>query len=149
MKLSRIFLLSTLLLLTFLALDSQAIPGPIPKQFQGNWGIKGQKNYASGLQIEVRPFRITLYNGTDSRQFGEVDICHSCEGGAQYKGIVKWVYVNFKEPNYAADSPFILYFNAGERAGILKIDFEDKELAKRFPFGNSQLEKCKSTKSNK
>ncbi len=126
-------------LFVFLAgLHSPTCAEPLEKAFLGTWAPKGSEACKAGPVVKVFPDKIILQNGGDSAEFGDLDACYTCEGGANYNGIVVWVVPAFSKKS----NPFTLYFNAKENRGVLEIEFADRSLAKRFPL-KSLLRKCK------
>jgi hypothetical protein len=72
-----------------------------------------------------------------------LNICYSCEGGAQYSGEVVWLLPEFHSGNGVQ---FTVYFNANEEKGITVLQFEKEEkenIKKRFPLHDVKLRKCK------
>jgi len=126
-------------LLVFLfGLPTAVLAAPLENALLGTWAPKGSQAFKAGPMVKVLPDKIILQNGRDSAQFGDLDACYTCEGGANYNGIVVWVVPEFSKKS----APFTLYFNAGEKRGVLQIEFMDHELEKRFPL-KSLLRKCK------
>jgi hypothetical protein len=121
-----------------LGLPGTLLAAPLEKAFLGTWAPKGPQACKVGPVVKILPDKIIFQNGGDSAQFGDLDACYTCEGGANYNGIVVWVVPEFSKKS----KPFTLYFNADEKRGVLKIEFTDRSLEKRFPL-KSPLMKCK------
>lgn len=112
----------------------------VDKEFQGIWIPSNQKFCASTVRIEIHKNTVVLHSKNDSVNFGNLDICYSCAGGAQYSGIEVYLFPE-KE---ITPSPFIIRFNADERKGILVIEVQDEKLKKRFPFDKYIFKRCKA-----
>ena len=118
---------------------SMAETTTVDKEFQGIWIQNSQNSCASAIRIEVRKDSVVLHNNKDTAKFGNLDVCYSCAGGAQYSGIE----VHLFPEKEIAPSPFIIRFNADERKGILVIEMQDVKLKNRFPFDKYIFKKCK------
>ncbi|MBI5483696.1 MAG: hypothetical protein HY888_04435 [Deltaproteobacteria bacterium] len=124
------------------AVPAFAVEPLVPEEFIGDW-LPTDNACDSKLGIKVEKDSVTLFNGADSKSFGDLDICYSCEGGAQYSGEVVWLLPEFHSGNGVQ---FTVYFNANEEKGITVIQFEKKEkenIKKRFPLHDVKLRKCK------
>jgi hypothetical protein len=117
-----------------------AVERPVPAEFVGEWVPVGSSCDANS-RLRVESKSVSLVNGPDSQQFGNLDICFSCEGGARYNGMVVWLLPEF---NHGARTPFTVRFNANEEKGITVITIERDDLKKRFPLHNVKLLKCQS-----
>ena len=116
-----------------------AIEPPVPAEFIGLWVPEGGSCQAiSGLRVEQES--VTLFNGPDSQKYGDLDICHSCEGGARYSGEVVWLLPDFRK---GIRNSFTVRFNANEEKGITVIDIDRDDLKKRFPLHNVKLHMCR------
>ncbi|WPL18901.1 hypothetical protein Thiowin_03992 [Thiorhodovibrio winogradskyi] len=61
--------------------------GETPSEFVGHW-VPQSASCQSDLALVVGQDKATLRNGNKQRAFGDLNFCHSCEGGARYNGIV-------------------------------------------------------------
>ena len=113
---------------------------PVPAEFVGEWVPVGSSCNANNL-LRVASNSVTLINGPDSRQFENLDICYSCEGGARYSGSVVWLLPEF---SHGGRTPFTVRFNANEEIGITVVTIERDDLKKRFPLHNLKLHKCRN-----
>lgn len=116
-----------------------AVGPPIPEEFIGVWVPVGSSCQAKN-KLHVKKDSVYLYNGSDTQQFGNIDICYSCEGGARYGGEVVWLMPEF---NTGGQSTFTVYFNANEEHGISVVEMQNNDLMQRFPIHNVKLHKCK------
>ncbi len=109
-----------LIVLCFLiiALPVFAIESPVPDEFIGDW-VPANGSCQSKIMLRVEKDSITLLNDSASKKFGNLDLCYSCEGGAQYNGEVVWLIPEF---NSGKDAPFTVYFYTEERKGVTVID---------------------------
>lgn len=110
---------------------------PIPSEFSGNW-VPKSASCSSPLSLNVTSTSVTFKNAKESRSFSNVEPCFSCEGGAQYSGIVVWVTTTDNEK-----TPFTVYFNANEIKNTALVELESNELKSKFPLNNVGLKKCK------
>jgi hypothetical protein len=130
----RLFLLSLLA-----SLSAAAVEPPLPKSFRGDW-VPIKQSCASKVRLRVEAMTVSLISGAETRQFGDLDICRSCKGGAHYGGIEVWLIPEFNRGR--EQSPFTVYFNHGEKKGVAMLEFSDKELMARFQLHKRQLRKC-------
>jgi hypothetical protein len=114
-----------------------AVPG-VPPEFLGDW-VPRSSTCQSQLRLRVEATRAILINGSQSKSFGNLDFCYSCEGGAQYSGIVVWMAAEFDGKTV---SPFMVQFNAGEKAGVAKLDLQKPDLKQQFPLHQVALKRC-------
>jgi hypothetical protein len=117
-----------------------AVASAVPAEFVGEWVPVGSSCQAIN-RLRVEPTTVTLVNGPDSQKFENLDICHSCEGGARYGGMVVWLLPEFSK---GAPAPFTVRFNANEEKGMTVVNIKRDDLKKRFPLHNMKLYKCKS-----
>lgn len=117
-----------------------AVETPVPVDFRGDWIAVGQ-SCVSKLRLRVGISSVSLINGPEVKEFGDIDICHSCTGGAHYGGIEVWLIPEFNQ--HQGKTPFIVYFNSRERKGITVVEFADKDLSAKFPLNKRKLRKCK------
>lgn len=115
---------------------------PVPEEFIGEWVPVGSTCNASS-RLRVEDNTVTLVNGADLEQFGDLDLCFSCEGGARYNGMVLWLMPESKRSK-KGQAPFIVKFNAKEEQGITVVEIVRDNLKKRFPFHNTKLYKCQN-----
>ena len=80
----------------------------VPMAFRGYWVPQAQ-NCDAQLGLVVERDRLVLKNGTETRTFQDIDVCHSCVGGAKSDGIEIWLIPEF---GTARPSPFIVRLNA-------------------------------------
>jgi len=115
-----------------------AISPSVPKEFIGVWVPVGSSCQDKN-KLDVKKDSVYLYNGSDKQQFGNIDICYSCEGGIRYSGEVVWLTPEF---NTGGESTFTVYFNANEELGVTVVEMQNSELMQRFPIHNVKLHKC-------
>jgi hypothetical protein len=108
-----------ILLLFFIPLIAMAVGPPIPSEFIGDW-VPQKSSCTSSTRLRIDVDSVTLINGSDSQKYGDIDLCYSCEGGAQYSGEVVWLFPDFNKGN---KSKFAIAFNAEEKKGITVIEF--------------------------
>lgn len=109
----------------------------MPNEFVGDW-VPRRVSCESPAKLRVGAKTVTLINDSDSQNFGNLDLCYSCEGGARYDGAVVWLVPEFgKSPGL-----FTVYFNAKEEKGTTVVEFESPQLKKRFPLHEVKLRKC-------
>ena len=114
-------------------------PQSVPEKFRGVWTPVGKSCQSKNrLQVDIKT--VTLINGSDSLQFGDINICYSCIGGASYGGIIEVLTPNF---NSGGLSPFDIIFNHGEKMGRTVVNMQSNKLKQRFLLDNVKLEKCK------
>lgn len=127
--------------LLWLLLAATSVPAteiPVPAEFVGEWAPAGSSCDAQS-RLRVESSTVTLINGADSQQFGHLDICFSCEGGARYSGLVVWLLPEF---NQQGRTPFTVRFNTAEEKGITVVEIERDDLRQRFPLHKVKLHKC-------
>jgi hypothetical protein len=125
--------------------DAMAVGPPMPAEFVGDW-VSKEAFCEATVRLRVEVDTVTLINGSDSQEFGDLHLCYSCEGGARYGGEVVWLMPEFNKLGSAKRGPFTIRFNADEEKGITVIDIMDKSLKKRFPLHELKLIKCPSNK---
>jgi hypothetical protein len=121
-------------------LPAIAVEPPVPAEFLGEW-VPVESSCQATSRLRVESTTVTLVNGSDSQEFGNLDLCHSCEGGAGYGGVVVSLLPEF---NKGAPAPFTVRFNANEETGITVVKIKRDDLGKRFPLHNVKLYKCKN-----
>jgi len=114
-----------------------AVPG-VPPDFLGDW-VPKTSTCQSELRFRVEAKSVVLINGSQSKSFGNLDFCYSCEGGARYNGIVVWMMPEF---GGKTEAPFTAQFNAGEKVGVAKLDLQKPELKRQFPLHQVALKRC-------
>jgi hypothetical protein len=130
-----------LIIMTIIAFDSAGADLTKAEKFmQGTWVPQNIKSCKSSTKFEIFEEHLVIHYKADSARFGDFDLCFSCAGGAKYSGIEVWLSPDFNNPNGGC---FTLRFNDGERKGIMKVDFIDKNLGQRFPFEKYNFIKCK------
>jgi hypothetical protein len=122
------------------AMSASAAESTVPAEFIGDW-VPIKASCESKTRLRVAPTTVTLVNGTDSQQFGNLDICYSCEGGARYNGEVVWL---LPELNSADAVPFTVRFNANEEQGIAVVEIESSSIRSRFLIHDTKLHKCQT-----
>jgi len=127
--------------LLLVTLPALAVELPVPAEFIGEWVPVGSACNANS-RLRVESTSVTLANGSDSQQFGNLDLCFSCEGGARYSGMVLWLLPEF---NKGGRTPFTVRFNAKEEKGITVVEIERDALKERFPIHNVKLHKCQNS----
>lgn len=120
-----------------LTVSAWAVP-EVPPDFLGDW-VPATRSCQSDLRFRVEPSAVVLINGAQSKSFGNLDFCYSCEGGAKYNGKVVWLLPEFGGKD---EPPFTAYFNAGEKVGVVKLDFQDAEVKRLFPLHQVPLKRC-------
>lgn len=108
-----------------------------PMEFMGDW-VPQSATCQSPLKFRVEADKVTLFSASQSRSFGNMDFCYSCEGGAKYRGIVVWMIPEYGENTVP---PFIAQFNVGEKPGVAKLDIKAK-LNRQFPLHQVALKRC-------
>lgn len=110
----------------------------VPVAFRGYWVPQAQSCDAQ-LGLVVERDRLVLTNGTETRTFRDIDVCHSCVGGAKSDGIEIWLIPEF---GTARPSPFIVRLNADKVLGVAKLSIKDDSLKQRFPLHEVSLQRC-------
>lgn len=110
----------------------------VPVAFRGYWVPQAQSCDAQ-LGLVVEHDRLVLTNGTETRTFRDIDVCHSCVGGAKSDGIEIWLIPEF---GTARPSPFIVRLNADKVLGVTKLSIKDGSLKQRFPLDEVPLQRC-------
>lgn len=127
------------LLMLYFGIEIFAREIAVPSEFIGEWVAVGTSCKANN-KLKIEEKTVTLINGSDSQEFGHLDVCFSCEGGAKYDGITVWLIPEFTDKNR---SPFLIRFNADEERGIAEISkMEQEDLKMRFPIHNTKSYKC-------
>jgi hypothetical protein len=108
----------------------------VPTEFSGKW-VPESESCHSPLSLEVTPKEITFINKNEKQAFSNIKPCFSCEGGAQYSGIVVWLTTT--DIN---ESPFTIYFNAKEVKNSALVEITSNELNAKFPLNKVELKKC-------
>lgn len=106
--------------------------------FRGYWVPQAQSCDAQ-LGIVVERDYLVLTNGTETRTFRDIDVCHSCVGGSKSDGIEIWLIPEF---GTARPSPFVVRLNAEKVLGVAKLSFKDDSLKQRFPLDGVPLRRC-------
>ncbi len=106
--------------------------------FRGYWVPQAQGCDAQ-LGLVVARDRLVLKNGTETRTYQDIDVCHSCVGGAKSDGIEIWLIPEF---GTARPSPFIVRLNADKVPGVTKLDLKEDSLKQRFPLDGVPLRRC-------
>jgi hypothetical protein len=122
----------------FFAISAYSKEITIPAEFLGDW-VRIKDSCESKIRLRVAPNTVTLLNGIDSELFGDLDLCNTCEGGAQYNGEVVWLSPEF---NSGSSSPFTIRFNTNEKKGVAVIEIKRSRIMKRYPVHNKMLRKC-------
>ncbi len=128
------------LALLLAVISANAAESTVPAEFVGDW-VSTKASCQSKTKLRILPTTVALFNGADSMQFGNLEICFSCEGGARYSGDVVWLLPEF---NSADTKPFTVRFNAEEEKGVAVVDIESSNLKSRFPIHNKKLRKCQA-----
>jgi hypothetical protein len=110
----------------------------VPVAFRGYWVPQAQSCDAQ-LGLVVERDRLVLRNGTETRTFQDIDVCHSCVGGSKSDGIEVWLIPEFPKK---LQSPFIVRFNADKVLGVAKLRFKDDSLKEQFPLDGMPLKRC-------
>jgi hypothetical protein len=110
----------------------------VPVAFRGYWVPQAQSCDAR-LGLVVDRDRLVLKNGTESRTFQDIDVCHSCVGGAKSDGIEIWLIPEF---GTARPSPFIVRHNADKVRGMTKLHIKEDSLKRLFPLDDVPLKRC-------
>lgn len=109
----------------------------VPPSFLGDW-VPRSATCQSLLRFRMEPTQAVLINGAQSKAFGNLDFCYSCEGGAKYSGKVVWMMAEF---GGKTDPPFTAQFNAGEKLGVAMLDLQPG-LQRQFPLQQVALKRC-------
>ena len=121
-----------------LAVATAAAAGqPVPRGSQGYW-VPANSSCKSELGIRVTGSSVEFVNRQQRKLFN-TEACFSCEGGAQYSGVVIWV-----APRSADNKAFTLYLNADEQEGVARIDLESAPLRSAFPLHDVALKRCEN-----
>ena len=110
----------------------------VPIAFRGYWVPQAQSCDAQ-LGLVVERDRLVLKNGTETRTFQDIDVCHACVGGAKSDGIEIWLIPEF---GTARPSPFIVRLNADKVLGVAKLSIKDDNLKQRVPLDEVSLQRC-------
>ena len=110
----------------------------VPMAFRGYWVPQAQ-SCDSQLGLVVERDRLVLKNGTETRTFQDIDVCHSCVGGAKSDGIEIWLIPEFGTER---PSPFIVRLNADKVLSVAKLSVKDDSLKQRFPLDEVPLQRC-------
>lgn len=125
----------------------------LPLEFQGEW-VPASGGCLSPVRFHVAQNTVTLMNGQDRAEYGDIVIAHSFFG-RDYEGISVVAIPEFSSNN----APFTIFFNADEVKGrtVLDIYYEIKDstnprvvaiqatsrkLAQRFPLNAVALKQC-------
>ncbi|MDP3584762.1 MAG: hypothetical protein Q8R61_06540 [Thiobacillus sp.] len=110
----------------------------VPIAFRGYWVPQAQSCDAQ-LGLVVERDRLVLKNGTETRTFQDIDVCHACVGGSKSDGIEIWLIPEF---GTARPSPFIVRLNADKVLDVTRISVKDDSLKQRFPLHGLPLRRC-------
>lgn len=124
--------------LAALAASSGAL-AQIDASLRGTWA-PDTKACAAGPLLRVAADTITVVEGDKSKTLGDVDVCHSCAGGARYQGIVKMVTTEFST---GKPTPLMVVFNADERRGVARVDIIEPSVGVGASLAGKNLRKCK------
>ncbi len=125
----------------------------VPAQFQGDW-VPATAACDSAVRFRVTESRMTLINGADKAEYGDLGTTATYFGDS-YQGIS----VVFLPELNGGNPPFTVFFNADEKKGVTKVDIYTympgplnapgkvtqaaaKKLATRFPVNRIPLKKC-------
>jgi hypothetical protein len=112
----------------------------VPMAFRGYWVPQAQRCDAQ-LGLVVESDRLVLKNGTETRSFQDIDVCHSCVGGSKSDGIEIWLIPEF---GTARPSPFIVRLNADRVLGEAKLDIKEDGLKQQFPLDAVPIKRCEN-----
>ena len=107
--------------------------GTVP-QFRGEW-VPAKAVCSSPLKLVIEPTRVIFLKGTDRMEYPRLDQCFSCMGPA----VENMVLLTTEA---MGDSPFTIYLDGSKKKPSIKVEFSDKKLGARFPFGDGALKKC-------
>ena len=110
----------------------------VPITFRGDW-VPQTQNCETALKLVVERECLVLKNGIETQTFKDIDVCHSCVGGAKSDGIEIWLIPAFGTQR---PSPFIVRLNADKVSGVAKLSFKDDGLKQRFPLDEVPLKRC-------
>jgi len=117
---------------------SLPVADEVPERFRGHWVPHGQScDVLLGLVVE-RDY-LVLTNGTETRTFRDIDVCHACVGGAKSDGIEIWLIPEF---GTARPSPFIVRLHADKVLDVTRLSIKDGSLKQRFPLDEVPLWRC-------
>jgi hypothetical protein len=125
----------------------------VPAEFQGDW-VPATGACTSLVRFRVAESSMTLINGKDTASYGHLETTATYFGN-EYNGIS----VVFLPELNSGNPPFTVFFNAGEKKGVTKVDIYTempgpmnapgralqaaaKKLATRFPVNKIPLKKC-------
>jgi len=112
----------------------------VPMAFRGYWVPQAQSCNAQ-LGLVVERDRLVLKNGTETRIFQDINVCHSCVGGSKSDGIEIWLIPAFGTQR---PSPFIVRLNADKVLGVARLSLKDDILKQRFPLDAVPLKRCEN-----
>lgn len=109
-------------------------------EYVGDW-VPKSGTCESKLKFRIEANRVSLMNGDQTKAFGDLEYCYSCEGGARYSGKVVWLFPEF---NSGKEAPFVAYLNAGEKLGVTVLELKDAGLKQQYPLHNVPLKRCRN-----
>jgi len=109
----------------------------IPADQLGVW-VPAKADCKSPLRLELAPKTMTLVNGKDRVNHGNVGLTYSYFGNS-YQGIQFAAMADWDKTQ-----PVTVIFNAGEKKGRAQILVDDAALKKRFPMDKATLKRCAS-----
>ena len=110
----------------------------VPIRFRGYW-VPQTQNCDTTLKLAVERDRLVLMNGSETQIFKDIDVCHSCVGGAKSDGIEIWLIPAFGTQR---PSPFIVRLNADKVLGVTKLHIKEDSLKRLFPLDDMPLKRC-------
>jgi hypothetical protein len=108
----------------------------VAPEFRGNW-VPGNAACSSPVRLEIQANAVTFVNGSQRAAYQKLEQCFSCMG-RDVSGIV-WLTTDAM-----GDSPFTIYPDSTRKKApsISTVEFSDKKLGQRFPFGKGPLKRC-------
>jgi uncharacterized protein YdbL (DUF1318 family) len=135
-------LTTNLIATSFFAIAALAIPasqtmtgGSVAEEFRGEW-VPAKAACASTLRLIIEPNKVTFVKDADRAEYRELDQCFTCMGRDVEN--ITWLTTDQR-----GDSPFTIYLDGSKKKPAVQVDFSDKKLGSRFPFGAGTLKKCK------
>ena len=107
----------------------------VEAKFRGEW-VPARAACTSPLRLVIEPNVVTFVKGTDRAEYRRLEQCFTCAGHDVEN-------VTLLSTDAMGDSPFTVYLDGSKKKASLTVLFNDKKLGRRFPFGTTDLKKCK------
>jgi hypothetical protein len=108
--------------------DSVAVP------FRGTW-VPTAAACTSPLKLQLDANVVAFVNGAQRAEYRKLEQCFTCMGRDVQN-------ITLLSTDAMGDSPWTIYLDGSKKTPSVTVEFGDKKLGPRFPFGKAALKKC-------